>query len=758
MTGRSRFRLHRAPTAFAGFVICLLVVLASANAQVPLPLPPSQPAPQVDIGQLTAEERAELLSRLSDQQVREMMLAYMAATASSSSQQTPVVDEIHRGITLFQQRFSERLSHIGGLAELPEFAYAKLAEDRSRYHPFLVLGLFAVIAAVALAAEQGYRRLAGGLYAGLTPPAEAEPLQRLGRLIGRLFLDTAGVAVFAVVILGCFLLLHHDHEPTRMVVMTLLTALVITRLISVVSRFFFAPFAPRLRIAPFDDETAQRIHRWVMLATYVATFGLFACGLMLDLGQPPTEHDLLLDMLSIVMVGVLAAGAFRLRRPIAFSVAARIEDDGRPRPLLRRLASLWYVAFIVYILFLYLLSTYKSVLGQETAAYPGLISLTVILLVPAADFFLRSLLDHAFPAAPNEAGRAATQALPVFKRALRILLVIFAFYLIGRVWGVDFFTLGQAGLGVGLMRAVIDISLVLLVAYVAWGATKAALARYLTAEDEGDAVGGDEGGGASASRLETIIPLVLRFVQITLIVIVALIVLSSLGVDIGPLLAGAGVVGIAVGFGAQTLVRDVVSGLFFLMDDAFRKGEYVDIGSVKGTVERINVRSLVLRHHLGPLHTVPFGEIQHLTNFSRDWVIMKMEFRVPTDTDITKVKKIFKQVGAEMLEHPDLAGDFIEPFKSQGIKSIEDSAIIVRGKFMSRPGRQFVLRKELFNRVQKAFQENGIAFAHRKVTVELPPDLQLSPEQKKQLAESAGAAAIAAEEGEQESDAVPSRA
>ena len=104
--------------------------------------------------------------------------------------------------------------------------------------------------------------------------------------------------------------------------------------------------------------------------------------------------------------------------------------------------------------------------------------------------------------------------------------------------------------------------------------------------------------------------------------------------------------GIAVGFGAQTLVRDVVSGLFFLMDDAFRKGEYVDIDKVKGTVEGINVRSLVLRHHLGILHTVPYGEISYLSNFSRDWVIVKMEFRVPTDTDVNKVKKIFKQRSA----------------------------------------------------------------------------------------------------------------
>ena len=291
----------------------------------------------------------------------------------------------------------------------------------------------------------------------------------------------------------------------------------------------------------------------------------------------------------------------------------------------------------------------------------------------------------------------------------------------------------------------LQIGATILIAYVLWGLTKLTFYRYAGGIEE-ESSAGDEGGASAASRLQTIMPLFLRFFQITLIAMVVMIVLSSMGVDIGPLLAGAGVVGIAIGFGAQTLVRDLVSGLFFLLDDAFRKGEYVDIGDVRGSVENINIRSLVLRHHLGPIHTVPFGEIKHLTNFSRDWVIMKLEFRVPTDTDLQKVKKLFKKIGAELLEHPELGKDFIEPFKSQGVKAIEDSAIIIRGKFMSKPGRQFVIRKELYNRVQAEFQAAGIEFAHRKVTVELPPDAKLSDEQKQKVAEAAGAAARATEE------------
>jgi len=213
------------------------------------------------------------------------------------------------------------------------------------------------------------------------------------------------------------------------------------------------------------------------------------------------------------------------------------------------------------------------------------------------------------------------------------------------------------------------------------------------------------------------------------------------------LIAGAGVVGIAIGFGAQSLVRDIVSGMFFLMDDAFRLGEYVDIGDVKGTVEGITVRSLVLRHHRGPLHTVPFGEINHLTNYSRDWVIMKLAFRVSYDTDVNKVKKIFKKIGADLMAHEELGEYFIEPLKSQGVLAMEDSAMIVRAKFMAYPGKQFQIRKEVYARVQAAFKEAGIEFAHRRVMVDLPPGFDEQNARGKAVAEAA-AAAIAAEPGE----------
>jgi small-conductance mechanosensitive channel len=220
------------------------------------------------------------------------------------------------------------------------------------------------------------------------------------------------------------------------------------------------------------------------------------------------------------------------------------------------------------------------------------------------------------------------------------------------------------------------------------------------------------------SRLETLLPLLRKFLFVTILVMVAMIVVSSMGVNIGPLLAGAGVVGIAVGFGAQTLVRDILSGVFFLFDDAFRIGEYIDVGEGKGTVERMSIRSLVLRHHLGPVNTIPFGVIRRVTNYARDWTIMKLEIRVPYETDLERLRKLIKNVGQDLAADPVHGPHFIQPLKSQGAYRMDDSAFVVRVKFMAKPGDEFVLRREVFRHLQAAFKNNGIEFASRRVTVD----------------------------------------
>jgi small-conductance mechanosensitive channel len=213
------------------------------------------------------------------------------------------------------------------------------------------------------------------------------------------------------------------------------------------------------------------------------------------------------------------------------------------------------------------------------------------------------------------------------------------------------------------------------------------------------------------SRLRTLLPILRNLLAIVFLVMAVMMVLSAMGIEIGPLIAGAGVVGVAIGFGAQTLVKDIISGMFYLLDDAFRVGEYIQSGSYKGTVESFSLRSVKLRHHRGPLYTVPFGELGAVQNMSRDWVIDKLTVGVTYDTDLEKAKKLIKQIGKELAADPEFAPNLIETLKMQGVEQFGEFAIQLRMKMMTRPGEQFVIRRRAYAMIKKAFDANGIKIA-----------------------------------------------
>ena len=207
------------------------------------------------------------------------------------------------------------------------------------------------------------------------------------------------------------------------------------------------------------------------------------------------------------------------------------------------------------------------------------------------------------------------------------------------------------------------------------------------------------------------LPIIRNILLVVFVVVAGMMALSALGFDIGPLIASAGVVGIAVGFGAQTLVRDILSGMFFLFDDAFRIGEYIQTDKFKGTVESFSLRSVKLRHHRGPLTTIPFGTLGAVQNMSRDWVIDKIVIGVGYDTDLEKARKLVKKIGLALAEDEELKPFIIEPLKMQGVEKFGDYAIDIRMKMMTKPGEQMTVRRKALYEIKKAFDANGIKFA-----------------------------------------------
>jgi small-conductance mechanosensitive channel len=465
----------------------------------------------------------------------------------------------------------------------------------------------------------------------------------------------------------------------------------------------------------------------------------------------------------VVVILALVVMIWQSRKRVTQAILGEDVDPGPGNGSLRAgFARNWHFFATLFVLVAGGIWVAKALNEENVTVVNLIISIFLIPIVIGVDQWVQRLLkivsgesretidlsDDAPPESeeqPEPAGKMdIANYIPLIRRFFRIFLVVFLFFGSLRLWGID--------IAVGRMftRSALSILLILLLSFITWQLIKTRIDQKIKEEmpdDDGEA----EEGGAGGSRMGTLLVLLRKFVFVVMFVLVALIILASMGVNIGPLIAGAGVFGLALGFGAQTLVKDIISGVFFLVDDAFRVGDFIETGGTKGSVEHISLRSLRLRNARGPVHTIPFGDMGTVTNMSRDYIITKLDFRVRYDTNVDKVRKIIKKINTEIGKDPEMGPNLLDKIKSQGVKELDDSAMIMRLKFKTIPGEQFVIRREVFRMIQESFRENGIEFAHRNVTVYLPPDESAGePDKKAAIAGAAAAAAAAQAEAEQQ--------
>ena len=570
--------------------------------------------------------------------------------------------------------------------------------------------------------------------------------EKLPFLVFRFFMGVIGALVSMAVayIVGSLIFGPLQDTAMQFTVTVIYTAYFASRVVAGIWRMVLSPFLSQYRIPRFSDHDAKRLHRWLWILAVLEIWSLNFTIWIRELGLNYDVYAVMASLLSLGLVMLNITMVLTNRRAITNAILNG-RDPGEVPTATRIVARAWAPLSILYFVFAWFELTYELVMELSQSipliagAYGILMSIIVVYGVInylIERFFQRSRAlkelneelenpDETLTEAEEEAlieAAHASQAREMHsfedlaRRVSGVLALVAGLWAFVSVWGVDSDMIGDS-----LLDRFADVIVILFLGYIVYHAFRIWIDRKIDEEvgDAPDVVLGDEGAHSSASRLATLLPLFRNFILIVILVTITLIVLLELGVNVSPLFAGAGVVGLAVGFGSQALVRDVFSGAFFLFDDAFRKGEYIDIGDVKGTVEKISVRSFQLRHHRGPLHTIPFGEIRFLTNFSRDWVIMKLPLRVTYDTDVEKVRKLIKKLGQELLEDPVIGKDFLQPLKSQGVIEMQDSAMIIRVKFMTTPGEQWMIRKRVFEEIRDLFEREGIKFAHREVTVRL---------------------------------------
>ena len=769
-------------------LVCLLFAAPSSLLAQMVPGTGSAPtAAPVEIPEhLTQEQVRDLIARLSDDQVRELVISQLDKLAAGQDQAgdpAVYVSQLNQGFDQARNTLWRAFNVEHEIYTLPRSIWQQMTGN-GRISGWYILFQLVGLLLVGWIARLLTRHLL--VKANEKPVGELSLGKRFDLACYGLFIGMLELAAFAA---GALLFVKIVGQQTPMAQVfwyQVIWCLVLIKLIMLAVRQIVSASNPDTRLVSVTDTVARQVLGWTMILTTFLVLPRPLVSLVVDFGAS-VETELLL---SIIFGGgfmiALITLMIRLRRYGAELIAGKNGKSGRIR---QAFARNWWLLAIVYLLIIWFMAIGKRAATGESSLLPGLVSISLFLLIPYFDMALKWLITRYFEdkdedeeipsgdSATNVGTAASTPAAaaigepadsadiestpqdiapgyaaativepttgativespsdaavvparrdiaPVYvataMRYARVLMVVLILGIFMRLWDIDIRAITGQLLGPRFADALFDISITVLLTWALWGVIRISIERKLdTGETPGEEVEEAEAGGLGGTRVETVLPLIRIFIKITLIVMAVLISLSALGVNIGPLIAGAGVVGIAIGFGAQTLVRDIVSGFFYLIDDAFRIGEYVVIDQIRGTVEKISIRSFQLRHHNGPVHTIPYGEIRTLTNWSRDWAIMKLEIRVPFETDIEKVRKIIKKIGIEMMEDPQWGPLLLAPVKSQGVNRMDDSALIVRFKFTAVPGQQFLIRREAFVRIQRAFEAEGIHFAPRRVLVE----------------------------------------
>ncbi|MBD9595903.1 mechanosensitive ion channel family protein [Ensifer sp. ENS05] len=685
--------------ALAGlaFVAALAFLSSPGSAQETAPDP------------VQAEKVQRFLELVDDPQVRSWLLSAKPTSGAAAPAAVANGPVSYAGFaSIFRARAAQLL---GGLRAFPaETARAasvlqsELDTSRSARPIVFVLAFIAA----GLAAQWCFWWLSRGWRAWIASLRFLTVRDKLVAISARLLWGTCYVLAFALGSLGFFL--AFDWSPVvREIVVGYLFAVVIFRLARVAFDFLLAPSgsggfanAERFRVIPVSDQAASH---WTKRLGYLV--GWYAIGsvtvhLLTTLGFADPSRQVAAYTLGIVLLllGIEAVW----KRPMVHRPAEHASRFSRIG--LRARNWLW-TGYFVALWLLWVAGAMKPFwIAVVAAALPGAIALT---RASVDNLLTSSLADAEGPTRPGVIS-------VMVERGIRAALIVGAIVLLAEVLDIELTGItAQDSAALRLMRGALSAGIILLAIDLVWNIVKVLIDRKLGETETAHEIGSER--ERKRARIRTLLPILKNVLMILFVAVALMMALSSLGVEIAPLIAGAGVVGVAIGFGAQTVVKDVISGMFYLLDDAFRVGEYIQSGSYKGTVESFSLRSVKLRHHRGAIYIVPFSELGAVQNMSRDWVVEKLTVTVGYDTDVDKARKIIKKIGQELLVDPEFAAITIQPLKMQGIDSLGDSGLILRMKFTTVPGEQFMLKRRALMMINKAFHDNDIKPAFPTVQV-----------------------------------------
>jgi len=697
-------RALRGPLIAALLFSPLLPQLASATPQ-----PAAAENPSIT-------ELEQLVQTLKNDKGREAFVAQLDALIAAQRGVAAKPAEPEDLISVLSDRINalgdEVLAGAAVLVDAPlllAWVRGQIANEYTRARWIEVAYSLVIVFGIGLVTEWVVRRLLARVLPRAPAPTRKRLVVRLLRVAGALIIEALPVAVFAGTAIAALALTVPPFATARYALSDLIEATIAVRLIIAVARAVLVPAYADDNLIPASEETRNYLLIWVRRFTGWGIFGYALAAATWWLGVPGGIYALLLKISALVLAILGVVFILQNRAVIAGWIAGSdtAESAGLSR-VRRRLAEIWHILAIVYVGAIYLAYALRVEGGSGFILRATLVSLVVIVGARLLVRFIEQLSAQGFAVAPDlqarfpELEKRTNRYLPILTGLSAVGIYALAFLLVLQAWDVRSFAWFETGLGRQTAGALLSIGLVLAIALAVWELFSAAIERQLA--------GLDAHGAPSRARRRTLLPLLRTTLFCVIVAIAGLTILSQIGVSIAPLLAGAGVVGVAVGFGSQALVKDVITGLFILVEDQVAVGDVVDLGKEhKGVVEAISIRTIRLRDQAGAVLTVPFSEVTTVKNMTKDFAYAVARITVAYREDTDRVTEILRQVCDELNADTELQPWILDPFDYQGIDSLDESSVALVLRVRTVAGKQFTVGRALNRLIKIAFEKHGIA-------------------------------------------------
>ncbi|NHB08276.1 mechanosensitive ion channel [Burkholderia cepacia] len=534
-------------------------------------------------------------------------------------------------------------------------------------------------------------------------------LHRMPRALVSLALRAVPLLVFVGVASLTMSAIGETGTPIESALEALIDIYVICRLVTIVSRLFFQPDARQLRLLHISDAWADFAQRSIARIVIVVGACTAAVEIAASFGLSEAGHVALLKAVALVGHLMVSALILRCRQPVAARIRAAGDDRASFEMVANALADAWAPVSVFIVMALWFVWALDVHNGYRVLITLGGRSIAVMIGMRMVSIVVFGALARLFQGRDEDRTLVHLHAYryyPLLRQIVSGAIGIVTVVLLLQIWGVPIFRAFETGtIGHRLASALVTIAIAAIVALLVWEAANIAIERRLQRWTR-------EGNLVRAARLRTLLPMLRSLLFVMIALVVVLTGLSQLGVNVGPLLAGASIFGVALGFGSQKLVQDFITGIFLLMENAMQVGDWVTLAGVSGTVEYLSIRTVRLRAGDGSLYTIPFSSVATVNNTNRGLGNAAVKISIAYGEDIDRAIATLKEIGAALRDDPKYRDGILSDFSYWGIDQVDGAALALSGQMQCTDATRWSVQREFNRRIAETFRERGIRIAN----------------------------------------------